>query len=81
MSERALTTAEAATAKANGRTYAYVPFAAVPVALMTLVPNTTFTGGSRLSRPSICQHIPLNLGQLDGIFGATAVLGRGATAG
>lgn len=44
VTERPLTTAEAATAKANGRSYAYVPFAATPVALVTLVPNSNYTG-------------------------------------
>ena len=33
VSERPLTSAEAATATANGRSFAYVPFAATPVAL------------------------------------------------
>jgi ABC-type phosphate transport system substrate-binding protein len=36
VSERPLTTDEAATAKSNGRTFAYVPFAATPVAVATL---------------------------------------------
>ena len=36
VSERPLTTAEVATATANGRTFAYVPFAATPVAIATL---------------------------------------------
>jgi hypothetical protein len=36
VSERPLTTAEASTAKSNGRTFAYVPFAATPVAIATL---------------------------------------------
>ncbi len=76
VSERALTSTEAATAKANGRTYAYVPYAAVPVALMTLVPNTTFTGGS-IEPSQYCQHMQLNLGQLDGIFGAPQYAGWG----
>jgi ABC-type phosphate transport system substrate-binding protein len=40
VSERKLTTAETAAATADGRSYAYVPFAASPVALMTLVPPT-----------------------------------------
>ena len=38
VSERPLTAAETATATTDGRSYAYVPFAATPVALMTLVP-------------------------------------------
>jgi hypothetical protein len=70
VSERALTTAEAAQAVADGRSYAYVPFAATPDALMTLVPNSTYDGGSTISASQYCQHIPLSLTQLDGIYGA-----------
>ena len=70
VSERALTTAEAAQATADGRSYAYVPFAATPDALMTLVPNSTYDGGSTISASQYCQHIPLSLTQLDGIYGA-----------
>ena len=45
VTERPLTTAEAATAQANGRSFAaYAPIAAVPVALMTLVPNSQLPG-------------------------------------
>ena len=52
VTERPLTTAEAATAAANGRSFAYVPFAASPVALMTLVPNSTYSGQPRSLRHS-----------------------------
>ena len=69
VSERQLTTAEAATAKANGRSFAYVPFAAVPVALMTQAPVATWSG-TTIQPADFCQHIPLTLDQLDGIFGA-----------
>jgi ABC-type phosphate transport system substrate-binding protein len=44
VSERPLTTTETATATTNGRSIAYVPFAASPVALMTLVPNAAWAG-------------------------------------
>ncbi len=69
VSERALTTAEAAQATADGRSYAYVPFAATPDALMTLVPNSTYNGGNTITASQFCQHIPLTLTQLDGIYG------------
>lgn len=72
VTERKLTTTEAAAANANGRTFAYVPIAAVPVALMTLVPNSLYQGTSTITPNQFCQHIPLNLTQLDGIYGAPA---------
>jgi ABC-type phosphate transport system substrate-binding protein len=75
VTERALTTSEAATAKANGRSYAYVPIAALPVALFTLVPNSSYQGSSTITPNQFCQHIPLTLQQLDGIFGAPAYSG------
>ncbi|HXN62829.1 MAG TPA: hypothetical protein VN886_20450 [Acidimicrobiales bacterium] len=70
VSERPLTSAEAATAAQNGRSFAYVPFAATPVALVTLVPNQTYQGTSVITSSQFCQHIPLDLSQLDGLFGA-----------
>ena len=72
VTERPLTTAEAATAAANGRSFAYVPFVASPVALMTLVPNSTYTGTQTITPAQFCQNIPLDLSQLDGIFGAVS---------
>ena len=77
VTERQLTSAEAATAKSNGRTFAYVPFAAVPVALMTLVPQPTFQGNGSINPAQYCQHIPLNLTQLDGIYGAPTLANWG----
>jgi len=70
VTERPLTTAEAAAAKANGRSFAYVPIAAIPVALMTLVPSSSYQGASTIAMSDLCQHIPLSLDQLDGIYGA-----------
>ena len=70
VTERPLTAAEAATAKANGRTFAYVPFVASPVAPMTLVPNSTYTGSNTITPSQFCQNIPLSLDNLDGIYGA-----------
>src|SRR5580692_8757886 len=69
VTERPLTSAEAATAATDGRSYAYVPFAATPFALMTLVPNTTYVGSVTILPAQYCQHIPLTLAQLDGIYG------------
>ncbi len=77
VTERKLTSAEAAAAAANGRSFAYVPFAASPVALMTLVPNSTYTSSQSILPAQFCQHIPLSLDQLDGIFGAPAYTGWG----
>ena len=73
VTERKLTTAEAATATANGRSFAYVPFVGSPVALMTLVPDSTFSGLTITPSRTICQHIPLVLTQLDGIYGRTGL--------
>jgi hypothetical protein len=75
VTERALTPAEAATAKANGRSFAYVPIAAIPDALMTLVPNTSWNAGVTIRPTDYCQHIPLTLGDLDGIYGSPAYTG------
>ena len=75
VTERPLTTSEATTATANGRPFVYVPFAAVPVALMTLVPNPTYQGSSTILPSQFCQHVPLSLDQLDGIFGAPTFSG------
>ena len=70
VSERPLTSAEAATAKTNGRTFAYVPIVASPVALMTMVPGPSYKGSSTILPSQFCQHVPLSLDQLDGIYGA-----------
>jgi len=72
VTERKLTDAEAATAKANGRSFAYVPFAAAPVAVVTLVPNDTYQGSATINSTQYCQHIPLTLTQLSDIFGFDA---------
>jgi hypothetical protein len=71
VTERPLTSTEAATAKADGRTYAYVPIAALPVALVTLVPQPTFPGTATINPTQFCQHIPLNLIQLADIYGTS----------
>jgi ABC-type phosphate transport system substrate-binding protein len=71
VSERPLTSTEAQTAKANGRSFAYIPIASVPVALATLVPTNNWSiGGSTSITPSgFCQHMPLTTTLLGEIFG------------
>jgi ABC-type phosphate transport system substrate-binding protein len=74
VTERPLTAAEAATAKANGRSFAYIPYAEVPVAVMTLVPNDVYTGGSTIDATNMfCQHLPLTIDLLAKIFGYDSV--------
>ena len=73
IAERPLTSTEAAKAQANGRTFAYVPIAATPVAIVTLVPNAAYVTGTPTIAPSnFCQHIPLTVEQLGGLFGYDA---------
>ena len=79
MTERPLTTAEAATAKANGRSFAYVPFVATPVALLTLVPNSTYSGSATILPSQFCQHIPLTLTNWTASTGPPAYTGWGDT--
>jgi ABC-type phosphate transport system substrate-binding protein len=69
VSERPLTSAEAATAKADGRSFAYVPFAETPVAIATLVPNNAWPGTGSIANSDFCQHIPLTTDLLGQIFG------------
>jgi hypothetical protein len=67
VSERPLTSGEAATGKANGRTFAYVPFAATPVAVATLaVCNPAGLTGN--STASLCQQIPLTVPLVGQLF-------------
>ena len=72
VSERPLTSSEAATAKANGRTFAYVPFAETPVAIATLVPNNAWIGTGTIANSDFCQHMPLTTDLLGEIFGFDA---------
>ena len=60
VSERPLTSTETATAKVNGRTFAYVPFAATPVAVATLAACNT-AGLTGTSTAALCNHIPLTV--------------------
>lgn len=60
VSERPFSSAETATANANGRTFAYVPFAATPVAVATLAvcDSAGLTGNST---SALCPNIPLTV--------------------
>jgi len=60
VSERPLTTAEAATAAANGRSFAYVPFAATPVAIATFaICNPSDLSENIVTASTFCRGIPL----------------------
>jgi ABC-type phosphate transport system substrate-binding protein len=71
VSERPLTTAEAATAAADGRSFAYVPFAATPVAIVALVPSANWANSASqsITAADFCQHLPLSVDQLGQLFG------------
>ena len=69
VTERPLTSPEAAAAKANGRTFAYVPFAATPVAVATLAVCSP-SGLSGNSTNALCQDIPLTVPLVAGLFTA-----------
>jgi ABC-type phosphate transport system substrate-binding protein len=71
ISERPLTASEAATAKANGRSFAYVPIAATPVAIVTLVPTEAWQiiNAPTITSADFCQHMPLTTDLLGLIFG------------
>ncbi len=74
MTERPLTAAEAATATTNGRSFAYVPIAATPVAIATLVPTETWSlsGSLSITSSDFCQHMPMTTLELAQIFGFDA---------
>ena len=61
VSERPLTAGETATAKSNGRTFAYVPFAATPVAVATLAPCNPGDLVTVNSTAPLCPDIPLTV--------------------
>ena len=69
VSERPLSSSEAATAKKNGRTFTYVPFAATPVAVGTLVPDSDWTGGSTITPDQLCPHIEMTVQDLAAVWG------------
>jgi ABC-type phosphate transport system substrate-binding protein len=74
LTERPLTAAESAQAKADGRSYAYVPIASTPVAIGTLVPTTAWEqeGSTTISSSDFCLHMPLDLTQLADLYGFDA---------
>jgi hypothetical protein len=67
VSERPLNSGEAATAKADGRSFAYVPFAATPVAIATLAAcnPADLTGNST---DALCPNIPLTVPLVGQLF-------------
>ncbi|MGD0381797.1 MAG: hypothetical protein ABSC30_17650 [Acidimicrobiales bacterium] len=65
VSERPLTSAEAATATANGRSFAYVPFAATPVALAVFaICSPTDLANNTLTPSTFCNNMPLTPAQV-----------------
>jgi ABC-type phosphate transport system substrate-binding protein len=61
VSERPLTSAEAATAAADGRSFAYVPFAATPVTLAVFAICTpTDLANNTLTPATFCNNMPLS---------------------
>ena len=69
VSERPLTPSETATAKKNGRSFAYVPFAATPVAIAALAvcnPSDLVTGTP--TAKTFCNSMPLTAPLVGGIF-------------
>ncbi|HEY4928018.1 MAG TPA: hypothetical protein VIH95_02640 [Acidimicrobiales bacterium] len=69
VTERPLNATESSTATANGRTYAYVPFAATPVAIGTLVPTSAYSGGNTIDSADLCPHINLTVADVGAIYG------------
>lgn len=69
LSERPLTTTETSLAQTNGRFFAYVPIAATPVAIATLVPNSSYLGGDTITSSNFCQGMPFTLTDLGDIYG------------
>lgn len=72
VSERPLTTSEVATAKANGRSFEYVPFAATPVAIGTIVTNTSYSGEDPIPTSDLCPHINMRVQDLGAVWGIDA---------
>jgi len=69
VTERQLTATESNLAKTNGRSFAYVPIAATPVAIATLVPNSSYLGGDTITSSNFCQGMPLTLTDLGDLYG------------
>jgi len=69
LSERPLTATEAQTATTDGRSFAYVPIAATPVAIATLVPLASYTNNGTINSTDLCPHIDLTVDQIGAVFG------------
>lgn len=69
VSERALTSTELAGAKAHDRNFVYVPFAATPVAVGTIVPDSDYSGGNTLTNGELCPHIQMTVQDLAAVWG------------
>jgi ABC-type phosphate transport system substrate-binding protein len=71
VTQRPLTSTESTQATTDGRSYAYVPFAATPVAIATLVPTFTWSnsGSTSITSSGFCQNIPLTVDQLGELVG------------
>ncbi len=74
VTQRPLTTAESTQATSDGRTYAYIPFAATPVAITTLVPTYTWANSdsTSITPAGFCQGIPLTVAELGELYGYDA---------
>ncbi len=72
VSERPLTSAEQATATTDGRAFAYVPIAATPVAIGTLVPDSDYSGGDTITAGQLCPHIDMTVPDVGALFGIDA---------
>jgi hypothetical protein len=71
VSERPLTSAETSTATTDDRSFAYVPIAATPVAVLTLVETAAYqtSGSSTFDQSDWCNGIDLTVPDLGAIFG------------
>jgi ABC-type phosphate transport system substrate-binding protein len=69
VSERPLTSAEQATATTDGRAFAYVPFAATPVAIGAVVPDSDYSGGDTITAGQLCPHIDMTVADVGALFG------------
>jgi hypothetical protein len=74
VTQRPLTAAESTQATTDGRTYAYIPFAATPVAIATLVPTYTWANSdsTTITPAGFCQGIPLTVAELGELYGYDA---------
>jgi ABC-type phosphate transport system substrate-binding protein len=69
VSERPLTTAEAQTAATDGRSFAYVPFAATPVAIAVLgICDPSSLTNDSITSTTFCQDMPLTPSLVGEIF-------------